>query len=177
VKNIDLDALQAAAEAAHGWKWETAQGDQFGHLNEDGSFYDIGTVDADQYAVGEESHNEAVLNFIAAFNPQTCSALLDRLRKAEAALQKIARWHGEFPDTGRKWDDGTPMSYGACVGSNGERDYMRQIALDALVAAPDSTPTDSADKCIACGVVVGGYHTEECLHSGQVSADSEGAKG
>lgn len=49
-----------------------------------------------------------------------------------AALERIARWHGEFPPTGRTWDDGSPMSYAACFGSNGERDYMRQIARVAL---------------------------------------------
>lgn len=49
-----------------------------------------------------------------------------------AALQRIARWTGEFPDTGQFWDDGSPMSYSAAFGSNGERDYMRQVALDAL---------------------------------------------
>ena len=57
----------------------------------------------------------------------------DDLKKA---LQTIARWHGEFPETGKTWDDGSPMSYAACYGSNGERDYMRQIALDALAHQP-----------------------------------------
>lgn len=54
------------------------------------------------------------------------------------ALERIARWHGEFPETGRFWDahhgDGgtVPMSYAAYFGSNGERDYMRAVARDAL---------------------------------------------
>lgn len=52
-----------------------------------------------------------------------------RLRNA---LERIERWHGEFPPTERFWEDGTPMSYGACWGSNGERDFMRAIARDAL---------------------------------------------
>lgn len=52
-----------------------------------------------------------------------------------AALERIAKWHGEFPATGRKWDDGTPMSYYAAYGSNGERDYMRKVASDAITAA------------------------------------------
>lgn len=51
-----------------------------------------------------------------------------------AALSRIKQWHGEFPSTGRTWDDGTPMSYGACWGSNGERDFMRQIATNILDA-------------------------------------------
>lgn len=53
------------------------------------------------------------------------------------ALERIERWHGEFPATGRYWDepDNTrPMSYGACYGSTGERDFMRQVAREALKA-------------------------------------------
>jgi hypothetical protein len=53
-------------------------------------------------------------------------------RRMEAALRKIARWFGEFPASGKVFKDGTPMSYGAAYGSNGERDYMRQVALNAL---------------------------------------------
>lgn len=52
-----------------------------------------------------------------------------------AALQRIARWHGEFPPTGKTWADGAPTSYATEYGSNGERDYMRQVALDALFVA------------------------------------------
>jgi hypothetical protein len=63
----------------------------------------------------------------------------DKTNLLAAALQKIARWHGEFPATGRTWADGSPMSYSACFGSNGERDHMRQVALDALAAADAQT--------------------------------------
>jgi hypothetical protein len=59
----------------------------------------------------------------------------ERAKELEEALEKIARWIGEFPETGDKWDDGTPVSYGAAFGSNGERDYMRTIASDALKKA------------------------------------------
>lgn len=59
----------------------------------------------------------------------------DRLR---AALERIEKWHGEFPDTGRQWDDGEAMSYMACFGSDGERDYMREAARLALL--PVETP-------------------------------------
>jgi hypothetical protein len=53
------------------------------------------------------------------------------------ALERIERWHGEFPATGRYWDEPEntrPMSYSACYGSNGERDFMRQVAREALKA-------------------------------------------
>lgn len=44
----------------------------------------------------------------------------------ESALLRIARWHGEFPVT----SDG--KSYGYKYGANGERDYMRNLAAEAL---------------------------------------------
>lgn len=56
----------------------------------------------------------------------------DKLDTAQQALQRIARWFGEFPETGRKHLDGSPMSYSWVWGSNGERDYMRTVAQDAL---------------------------------------------
>ena len=54
----------------------------------------------------------------------------DNLRY-KTALERIAKWFDEFP---RVTDEknGTTMSYGAAYGSNGERDYMRQIATEAL---------------------------------------------
>ena len=52
------------------------------------------------------------------------------------ALERIAKWIGEFPDTEQKWPDGSPMSYGDAYGSNGERDYMRRLAREALAAKP-----------------------------------------
>lgn len=53
----------------------------------------------------------------------------DRLREA---LCVIAKW--KLPPSGKTWDDGTPMSYGAAFGSNGERDYVRTVASNALAA-------------------------------------------
>lgn len=58
-----------------------------------------------------------------------------------AALRTIERWDW-FPDTNRTWDDGTPMSYSAAYGSNGERDYMRKIARDALAALSEAQGSD-----------------------------------
>jgi hypothetical protein len=50
----------------------------------------------------------------------------------KAALQRIAKWIGEFPPSGFTWENGSPVSYGDAFGSNGERDYMRQVASEAL---------------------------------------------
>lgn len=67
---------------------------------------------------------------------------LDKIKvennRLRAALERIEKWHGEFPDTGRQWDDGEAMSYMACFGSDGERDYMREAARLALL--PAETP-------------------------------------
>lgn len=54
-----------------------------------------------------------------------------------AALEQIERWDG-FPETGEFWDreKTQPISYGAQFGSNGERDFMREIARKALSASP-----------------------------------------
>lgn len=48
------------------------------------------------------------------------------------ALERIGRWFGEFPPSDAVWPDGAPMSYGAAYGSNGERDYMREVANAAI---------------------------------------------
>lgn len=75
------------------------------------------------------------LDFVMDFD---FAALDEKIKRYEEALRKIEKWHGEFPDTGKLWEntDGTisdrPMSYGACNGSNGERDYMRNVAAKAL---------------------------------------------
>lgn len=48
------------------------------------------------------------------------------------ALQQIERWDG-FPGTGKTWpESGEPMSYGACFGRNGERNFMRLLAAKAV---------------------------------------------
>ena len=54
--------------------------------------------------------------------------------RLEKALEQIQRWDG-FPATGKTWEgSGEPMSFSACYGSNGERDFMRNVAAEALAA-------------------------------------------
>lgn len=52
------------------------------------------------------------------------------------ALQRIERWFGEFPKVPQKDTMGNPtgdmVSYGYAYGSNGERDFMRTVARNAL---------------------------------------------
>lgn len=57
-------------------------------------------------------------------------ALADRNAELIAALKKIADW--ELPDSGRTWEDGSPMSYSAAFGTNGERDYIKSVARSAI---------------------------------------------
>lgn len=60
----------------------------------------------------------------------------DYIENLERVLQAIVDW--QLPATGKFWPnhDGTdsdrPMSYGAAWGSNGERDYFRAMAKEAL---------------------------------------------
>lgn len=58
----------------------------------------------------------------------------EREIKLENALKRIEKWDGEFPDTGKFWDDDKtrPTSYATENGSDGERDYMRSVAREAL---------------------------------------------
>lgn len=70
---------------------------------------------------------------------QDIRELLFKIQRMEKALKKIAKWFGEFPDTGRTHEDGSPMSYSYCRGSNGERDFMRGIAQEALIDNPPHT--------------------------------------
>jgi hypothetical protein len=51
-------------------------------------------------------------------------------KRLREALETVSMWM--LPRTGQHWPSGGEMSYGACHGSNGERDYMRRIADAAL---------------------------------------------
>jgi hypothetical protein len=59
----------------------------------------------------------------------------DEAKRLRAALITIFEW--KLPPSGTEWEDGTPMSYGAAFGSNGERDYMRKVARAALCTGGD----------------------------------------
>lgn len=76
---------------------------------------------------------------------------LARIDKLEAALRTIVAWDSFPPATTH---DGKPCSYGFAWGSNGERDYMRNIAQFALNPAPSTkeTSVDGAWTCEGCGL-------------------------
>ena len=57
----------------------------------------------------------------------------DRVRIMEEALERIVKWHGEFPEVTTEFNGKVEKcSYGIAYGSNGERDFMREIARKAL---------------------------------------------
>jgi hypothetical protein len=70
-----------------------------------------------------------------------CRFEIERLRTKlatlQVALRRIQKWSGEFPETGQFFDNdpARPVSYGAAHGSDGERDFMRQVAANALLVA------------------------------------------
>ncbi len=76
---------------------------------------------------GTDPENRPVVNWVN-------EGKTPREVRLEGALKRIAKWNGEFPETGRYWNDSSEeqMSYSAAFGSNGERDYMRVLAQEAL---------------------------------------------
>lgn len=92
--------------------------------------------------LGEKAEDlESIRAQLTATRTALAAAEADNERLSKA-LCRVARWHGEFPDTGRYWDEpknAEPMSYSACFGSNGERDYMRQVASEALAQPRDGS--------------------------------------
>jgi hypothetical protein len=77
---------------------------------------------------------DGIARDITAAFTQREADLRAQLDHAQIVLRRIKKWHGEFPVSGHIWPDGnnTPMSYSAAFGSNGERDFMRQLAAEAL---------------------------------------------
>lgn len=61
--------------------------------------------------------------------------LSQRVELLEAALKRIAAWDN-FPRVPDRENPGETISYGYAYGSNGERDYMRKVARDALAGKP-----------------------------------------
>ena len=71
---------------------------------------------------------------------RTPRQLAEERAKLLAALAKIERWFGEFPDVPDRTRPGETISYGFAYGSNGERDFMRGIARAAIADAEGATP-------------------------------------
>jgi hypothetical protein len=78
------------------------------------------------------------------------AALRAKCDRYEAALKIVQNW--QLPPTGQFWDNEQtqPMSYGACYGSNGERDYMRNVANEAL-SAGEGEKIEQERTCKVCG--------------------------
>ena len=98
---------------------------------------------ADQWKEKYDELKQEVIDFGRRYNSAQATItdqaiqhqkLKDKIEKMEAALKIVRDW--KLPTTGKFWDDDMmqPMSYGACYGSNGERDYMKNIANHGLSA-------------------------------------------
>ena len=133
----DLDRLEALCAAARAFKWDSVQDDKFG-LNIDGEFYDVGTIDVEQYDMHGDLTNEAVLNFCAACDPATVSSLISLARRAqpegEAPQADVqapsAAAIDDVVDNLREYADNAGYSH------NDYQDTMRQAAntIEALRA-------------------------------------------
>ncbi len=86
--------------------------------------------EAQAVRIAELENENTSLKNVAEANINAGVEMAGRIRELENALTKIEAW--EMPDTGRTWDDGSPMSYAACWGTNGEQDHIRGIARAAL---------------------------------------------
>jgi|SRR6478609_10250597 len=86
------------------------------------------------------------------------AALQAKCERYQAALKIIQKW--QLPATGQFWDDEKtqPMSYGAFYGSNGERDYMKNVANEALSGEGEKENNEqgSFDKWVKENAVVMG---------------------
>jgi hypothetical protein len=93
------------------------------------------------------------------------SKLQAKCDKYEAALKVVRNW--KLPATGKFWDteQSRPMSYEACFGSNGARDFMRNVANEALSAGEEKT--DKAKEGVVRLLL---------SHAEEVSKDMESAK-
>jgi len=134
-----------------------------GHLNEPASAERVLVVD------DSRSHASAAIAKIIEEESAPSSdvehegypGIAHDFERMRAALEKIERWFGEFPATGRTWDDGSPMSYGAAYGSNGERDYMRGVARAALADAPKSAIRER-EAVVTCPVTEDACEYHHC---------------
>jgi hypothetical protein len=125
-------------------------------------------MDTDALFVRDEGRDEYFTEWVQDrwWGYQMCALhLQEQRRELEEALRRVAEWR--LPATGRFWDTTRkdPMSYGSCYGTNGERDFMREVASAALESrlprrlpwdlTPDpygleaaalSTPTESVEE-------------------------------
>lgn len=94
--------------------------------------------------LGREPHREGGEHFLGRVKElqSRAEAAEGLIEQAVRALERIERWSGEFPETGQFWDrdEKEPMSYRACFGTDGERDFMREIARSTLSLLKASRP-------------------------------------
>ena len=159
--DLDLDSLTAVAQAATPGDWKAVEGDLQGqpaseyvrtllaNREADGTssgrlFLTLAANDIDPECGGEVvpaltgdgPRAEANATFIAAFDPPTALAVLDRLRAAEAQVQRVRALADEWE---RDWDewDGSSETY---TGRG-----ARKGAASRLLATLDAATTPAAE--------------------------------
>lgn len=125
-EDAELDKLKALAGNATPGEWKIGV---FGQLNVQDGKYMLYNRDAGYIRAAQPA---AILRIAALVAQQAA-----RIEELEAALLTVEKW--TLPVTGKTWDDGSPMSYAACYGSNGERDYMRRVARNAVFGTDIAT--------------------------------------
>lgn len=76
--------------------------------------------------------SQSLLTALEQVSNEVAQECLQKTKVMEVALRRIANW--QLPSTDEFVDEEKtiPASYGFLYGSNGERDYMRNIAKNAL---------------------------------------------
>lgn len=92
-------------------------------------------------------------------------------------LKRIEKWVGEFPSTNRFWDEEEtlPMSYAAVHRSNGERDFMRNVAAQAFAESPAASleairAQAKAEERKACAMIAAKFYSEYGISNGIAKA-------
>jgi hypothetical protein len=76
--------------------------------------------------------NSEICKALDEYADQKYYSLKEENERLREALTKVRNW--ELPSTGKFWDkeETQPMSYEAAYGTNGSRDYFKQITESAL---------------------------------------------
>jgi hypothetical protein len=88
----------------------------------------------DSYLLDMGDLSDAQYHYMKLAMEEYSKILQAKCERYEKALNIVQKW--QTPSTGQFWDDEKtrPMSYESCYGSNGVRDFMRNVAKEALLA-------------------------------------------
>lgn len=153
-------ALRALCVAAKGWNWNAVKGDQFGRLDDDDHFSDIGTIDANQYGDSGEDLNAAVLAYIVGSPPDEVLRLLDAIAELRAKTEVLyedrpvgyhtASAHAERATAAKsapaKHSNNSSSSSAPAGRSIGDNREFRTLLNKACAAEVDSFLDESSER-------------------------------